>query len=116
LGIYFTAKSFSADGNVRDLRAAIASGNDPNAAGGGSGPGCLSGGATCSQLQDALHDRSTATAHSREAFIVAGVLGAVTLTTFLLWPRSERPSASKSWQVGGQMGRESGAMWLRTSF
>ena len=54
--------------------------------------GCGSVNATqrpCIKLNDTLEQRNRANAIGQGAFIVAGVLGAATLVSFLLWPRSQ---------------------------
>jgi hypothetical protein len=54
--------------------------------------GCSAGNASqraCAKLNDTLDRRNRANAIGQGAFIAAGVLGAATLVSFLLWPRSQ---------------------------
>jgi hypothetical protein len=56
------------------------------------GPGaCANGGSgnrSCAKLDDTLERRNQANTYSQGAFIAAGVLGAATVATFFLWPKS----------------------------
>ncbi len=54
--------------------------------------GCSAGNASqraCAKLNDTLERRNRANTIGQGAFIAAGVLGAATLVSFLLWPRSQ---------------------------
>ena len=83
-GVGLTLQGVSLDDDATTQRALVAQQL-------GSG-GCGSVNATqrpCIKLNDTLERRNRANAIGQGAFIVAGVLGAATLVSFLLWPRSQ---------------------------
>jgi len=82
-GIGLSLQGASLDEDATVQRAKVAQELGPTA--------CTGASATvrsCAKLTDTLERRNRANAVGQGSFIVAGVLGAATLATFFLWPRS----------------------------
>jgi hypothetical protein len=82
-GIGLSLQGATLDDDASTQRATIAQDLGPTA--------CSSASSTraCGKLNDTLERRNRANAIGQGSFIVAGVLGAATLATYFLWPRSQ---------------------------
>lgn len=83
LGVGLAVQGASLDDDAETQRKQIAEQLGPSA--------CANGGAgnrACAKLDDTLERRNQANTYSQGAFIAAGVLGAATLATVFLWPKS----------------------------
>lgn len=82
-GVGLALQGASLDSDADTQRKQIADTLGPSA--------CVNGGSgnrSCAKLDDTLDKRNRANSFSQGAFIASGVLGAATLATFFLWPKS----------------------------
>jgi hypothetical protein len=83
LGVGLAVQGASLNDDAETQRKQIAEQFGPSACADGG-----SGNRSCAKLDDTLERRNQANTYSQGAFIAAGVLGAATVATFFLWPKS----------------------------
>ncbi|MET0592118.1 MAG: PEGA domain-containing protein [Polyangiaceae bacterium] len=82
-GVGLAVQGASLEDDAESQRKQIADTLGPSACANGG-----SGNRSCAKLDDTLEKRNRANSFSQGAFIASGVLGAATLATFFLWPKS----------------------------
>jgi hypothetical protein len=98
IALTYTLKASSAQSDADGFKARIIPGN------------CDQASDLCNQLADAQANRTDANRIATPAWIAAGVVGAATLGTFLLWPKDSRGDASTTGGVFLQAGPTSIAL------
>jgi hypothetical protein len=83
VALAYTLKATGARSDADDIKSEIGSGN------------CDEPSALCNRLAEAQQRRADANHVATPAWITAGVLGAATLGTFLLWPRDSSPAGAR---------------------
>ena len=108
-GVFFAVRASSAQGDVDTFKATAVRQLGGNCPRGSSAPVCL-------DLADAADQRNTANQNATIAFVAGGVLGAATITTYLLWPTGDKKTGRAPTRVVPVVSASGVALGLQGSF
>ncbi|HMR78246.1 MAG TPA: hypothetical protein PKD61_24225 [Polyangiaceae bacterium] len=108
-GVFFAVRASSAQDDVDTFKATAVRQLGGNCPRGSSAPVCL-------DLADAADQRNTANQNATIAFVAGGVLGAATITTYLLWPTSDKKNGRAPTRVVPVVSASGVALGLQGSF
>jgi len=107
VGVVFSLKGSSSNGEASDQKAAIDAKLGVNACG-----GSAASSPECARLADTLDSRNTANSAAKVAFLASGLLGAGTIATYFLWPRHSGSSVT----IAPQLAPGAVAVWASGKF